>query len=192
MGMDMGIGVLGFNNVVFKRKFRFTWEMERQCGDPASSKPLVIPRHFVKAASRPTFTMEETEINYLNAKDWIPGKMSWDTITITYIDVAYKDAAPLMQWLATFADFQRPQRLWQGSQRRDYESTGTLTLLDGCGNQLEQWILRHVWPTSVNFGDLDYSASDEATIELQLRYSEVSYQSFCPGFTMEPCCTACS
>lgn len=188
MGVDMGIGILGFNNLVFKRKFRFLFELSHTCG---SGKPLTVPRHFVKVAARPSFTMEETEINYLNAKYWIPGKLSWEAITVTWFDVAYKDISPLYQWISYFADLSQPRRMHQGSQLKDWEAQGVLTLLDGCGETLETWTLNHVFPVSVNFGTLEYASSEEVTIEMSLRYSDVEYESKCPSISLDKCCTPC-
>lgn len=184
--IPMGIGELGFKNLIFKRKFRYTFELFNICGGGRS-----VPKHYVKLASRPTLSIDETEVNFLNAKTWIPGKAEWQTITVTYIDVATIEAKPLFDWLASVYDFTNPVILRQGSNRADYSATGVIKLWDGCGSLLEAWVLGDVWPTSINFGDLDYSNSDEATIELTLRYSDVQYTNICPGFRIEPCCTPC-
>jgi hypothetical protein len=150
-----------------------------------------VPRHYVKIASRPNLSIEETEVNFLNAKTWIPGKAAWETITVTYIDVATAEAAPLFRWLASVYDFTDPINLRMGSIRNDYAATAVIKLWDGCGSLLESWTLKDVWPTAVNFGDLDYSNSEECTIELTLRYSDVTYVNECPGFAIDPCCTPC-
>lgn len=183
--IPMGIGQLGFKNTVFKRKFRFTLELEDIC------KTQKVPKHFVKVASRPNLSVEETEVNFLNAKTWIPGKASWESMTVTYIDVASQEAAPLFNWLASVYNFTDPINLEQGANRDDYACTAILKLWDGCGNLMETWEMKDVWPTAINFGDLDYSASDECTIELTLRYSDVKYTNQCPGWNIAPCCTGC-
>jgi hypothetical protein len=192
----MGIGVLGDANLIIKRKFRWTFRVENLCNGGQ------IEEHFVKLASRPNLTIEETELNFLNAKTFIPGKATWETITVTYIDVAGHPQGAnagnqaLWQWLASVYEFTNPagdadvtNRM--GSKRSDYEGTGVLSLFDGCGTEIERWRLRHMFPTAINFGDLDYGSSEEATIELTLRYSSVDYQNFCPGYSIEGCCSAC-
>jgi hypothetical protein len=183
--IPMGIGQLGFRNLIFKRKFRYTFELFDICMTDS------VPRHYVKIASRPNLSIEETEVNFLNAKTWIPGKAAWETITVTYIDVATAEAAPLFRWLASVYDFTDPINLRMGSIRNDYAATAVIKLWDGCGSLLESWTLKDVWPTAVNFGDLDYSNSEECTIELTLRYSDVTYVNECPGFAIDPCCTPC-
>ena len=183
--IPMGIGNLGFKNIVFKRKFRFTFELFDICGG------LSVPKHYVKLAARPNLSVEETELNFLNAKTWIPGKAAWETITVTYIDVATADAAPLFTWLASVYNFTDPINLQMGSARSDYTATGVIKMWDGCGQLIEIWQMKDVWPTAINFGDLDYASSEEATIELTLRYSNVKYTPICPPFTINPCCTPC-
>lgn len=184
--INMGIGQLGFSNLVFKRKFRFTFELSKICGNKS------VPPHFVKVAARPNLEVEETEINFLNAKTWIPGKASWQTMSVTYLDVATADAAPLFSWLASVYNFTNPVTLEQGSRRSDYSAAATLKMFDGCGQLLETWEMEDVWPTGIDFGDLDYSSSDIAEIALTLRYSQVKYKPACPQFAITPCCTPCS
>lgn len=182
----MGIGVIGQPDMVFKRKFRWTFEILGFCDNEKNA----VPEHFVSVASRPNLSVEETEINHLNAKTWIPGKAAWETITVTYLDVAHTEMRSLWNWLATVYDFTDPINLKQGN-KRDWDATGVLSMYDGCGVLIEAWQMQHMFPTAINFGDLDYSSSDIATIELTLRYSDVKYRSYCPAFTPEPCCGGC-
>jgi len=183
---NMGIGVIGSPEMVFKRKFRFTFEIVGFCNNQKN----VIPEHFVMVTSRPNLSIEEIEINHLNAKTWIPGKAAWETITVTYYDVAHTEMRALWNWLATTYDFSDPIRLTMGN-KREWDATGVLNLYDGCGTLLENWQMQHMWPTAINFGELDYGASEVATIELTIRYSDVIYRSFCPEFDPLACCDGC-
>lgn len=201
---DMGFGILAGNDVVFKRKYRWMFSIETDCMGS-------IPAQFVKLASRPNLTIEETEINFLHGKMWIPGKGSWETITVTYYDLGGQSVAggmtALYSWIATVYNFTNNSnganitKLSQSSKRGTppyglpsmtggYAATGVLDLYDGCGFSMETWTLGHMWPQAVNFGELDFSSSEEVTIELTLRYSEVQYESHCGG-GVSPCCTGC-
>lgn len=182
---NMGIGELGFSNLIFKRKFRYTFQLQDICGG------LSVPEYYVKTAARPNLEVEETEINFLNAKTWIPGKASWQTMNVTYLDVATSDAAPLYSWLASIYNFTNPVTLEQGSMRKDYTATGILKIFDGCGQLLETWTMKNMFPTSIDFGDMDYSSSEICEIVLTMRYSDVTYVSSCPQFAINPCCTPC-
>lgn len=186
MPINMGIGRLGGDNVIHKRKFRWTFSVER-------SAAFNVPASFVKMAARPNLAIEETEINFLNAKTYIPGKGTWEQITVTYYDISVGGGGgggnePLWNWLASVYNFVDRLTLTQSSVRRCYGGTGVCTMYDGCGNGLEEWRLFDCWPTSVNFGELDYSSSEEATIEVQLRYSNVQYKNFCGSDPSADCC----
>lgn len=170
MARPMGIGKLGDPDKIFKRKFRYTLKIETPCGE--------IPEWFVKTAARPQLDIEETELNFLNGVTWIPGKGKWQPITVTYIDVADSLQQNLYDWLVAVYDFTNPVRLKQ-TEKPGWNATGTLRMFDGCGALLERWVLKSMWPQSINFGDLDYSNSEEATIELTLRYSEVQWKPKC-------------
>lgn len=183
---DMGIGQVGRADITFKRKFRFTFEIQGFCDNEKN----VVPESFVTVASRPSITFDETEINHLNAKTWIPGKGTWDTITVSYLDVAHEEMRNLWNWLATVYNFTDPVKLHQ-AEKRDWDATGVLNMYDGCGTLIEGWELQHMFPQVINFGDVDYSSSDIAMIELTLRFSDVRYRSYCPDFTPQGCCSPC-
>lgn len=197
IGQQMGMGSLAHDSLVFKRKYRWTFQLD----GPSCNGSGLIPAQFVKLASRPNLTIEETEINYLHGKMWIPGKGTWETITVTYYDVGGAGSgasappvagmANLYKWLASIYNFMDPDCLSQASTSRGYSGTGVLKLFDGCGKTMEQWTLSNAWPQAMNFGELDYSSSEEVTIELTLRYSKVKLDLFCGTTTPAPCCTGC-
>jgi len=193
MAQLMHLNELATNtNLIFKRKYRWTFEVKWN--------GKKIGKNFVKLASRPNLTVEETEINYLHGKMYIPGKASWETITVTYYDVARSvgnGMTDLYSWLASIYNFQdqgsrmMQQTTIQGDGNNGgWAGTGQLTMYDGCGTELEAWELRGVWPSAVNFGDLDYSSSEEATIELTLRYYQAIYNNLC-GPNPTPVCLGC-
>ena len=191
MAQQMGLGQLANHDLVFKRKYRWTFSLKPYCQD------TFIPEAFVKVANRPSLTIEETEINYLHGKMWIPGKGTWEQLTVTYYDIGNTQGiANLYSWLAGIYDFTNPTQLNQGSRKGDagnsgYAGTGTLKLFDGCGVTMETWTLEGVWPASINFGDLDYSSSEEVTVELTLRFHNATYQPGC-GSQFTPCaCLGC-
>jgi hypothetical protein len=185
----MGIGKLGFPNLSIKRKFRYTLTIEPNC-----RKGVLLPigESFVKSASRPNFDIEETELNFLNGKTWIAGKVSWQEMTVTYMDTSSNETAALYRWIGQSAPMSPDKNnMWQGTSFKDYAATATLRLYSGCGDVMEQWTLSNVWPKAANFGELDNTSSEEATIELTLRYDQVVYVGFCPEVIFDPCCSPC-
>ena len=193
---QMGLGKIGSSSLIFKRKFRWTMSIA-YCLEGTEK---FVPEEFVKVGARPQVDIEETEINYLHGKMWIPGKATWQTMTVTYYDVAgdvtglehSANIAGLFGWLASIYDITDPVNLYMGSKAADYQGEALILLYDGCGSALEGWMLQNVWPQSINFGELDMSSSEECTIELTLRYSNVEYTTYCGGSIDKCPCTPCS
>lgn len=183
--MNMGIGKLGSANLIMKKKYLWTFQVINLCNG------LKISESFVKSMGRPSWDTDETELNFLNAKTYIPGKTTLETLTVTYNDVATTDLQPLWSWLASVYNFNDPVRMWSASKRSDYSGTGILVMYDTTGTPLEQWVMLDCWPKAVNFGDLAYEDSEAATIELTLRYSSLQYKSLCPEYTPYGCFSPC-
>jgi hypothetical protein len=184
-GGNMGLGVLSQPGTYFKRKYRWSFALETPCGS--------VSENLVKISSRPQIDIEEQEINFLHGKMWIPGKASWQTMSVTYYDVVAgsNDVSVLYSWLKSIHEFDNSVNLRQssvagsgtkGANPKGWAAKAELYLYDGIGNAVETWQLGLVWPTSINFGDLDYQSSEELTIELTLRYSTVN---FIPGSCMQ-------
>jgi len=196
-GFDMGLGTIGQPNIVFKRKYRWTMSFICPC-------KAIIKEHLVKVSSRPNISIEETEINYLHGKMWIPGKGTWETISVTFYDIAdntniENGTIGLYTWLATVYNFMDDKGLHQASKKgtedagsQGYAGKATLKMYDGCGGEMEQWVLSHAWPQAINFGELDYSSSEEATVEVTLRYASAEYKNLCSSQQPAPCCGGCS
>ena len=188
--INMGIGPLGGGDVIHKRKFRWTFEVYK-ANATGGKAGLLVPQHFVKLASRPNISIEETEINFLHGKSYIPGKGTWETITVTYYDVSRANGGVanegLWNWLASVYDFTNPVTLNHASTREGYSGIGDLSMYDGCGVVLEGWTLGDCWPQAVNFGELDYSSSEECLIEVTLRYGNVSYVNYCGNNPVAEC-----
>lgn len=183
---NMGINRLGDPSIVFKRKFRWTFAVRPKCGTGE------IDPWFVKVASRPNLSIDETELNFLNEKMWIPGKVTYETMTVTYIDVAPKEpsSANLYKWLGAVYQFWNPNRK-MGTNVNQYGAEAILMLYDGCGKPIERWDFEDMWPQAINFGDLDMSSSDTVDIELTLRYSKFKYTALCGNVGFVECCAGC-
>jgi hypothetical protein len=189
----MGIGALGQQNVVFKRKFRWTveWKDRNQAG-------LLVPATFVKVAARPELTIEEVP---LNAKSWIPGKAEWQSCSFTYYDTDEITLKPLYELLAEqyeMAELKEKiepkyrsideewQKLDPPKVARDLKVI--MRLYDGVGYELENWELNQVQFEKIDFGELDYSSSSQVDVTVTVKYKEVKYHSNMP-IVLNTACT---
>ena len=170
----MGLGKLGDSNIVFKRKFRWTlYIMDPNTGE------MIVPRMFVKTATRPQVNIEETEIDFLNQKQWIPGANNWQTTTVTAWNVQQDDAGQALYDYIGQLYNQSNQALMPAHSKANF----ILELWDGCGNLIEGWKMKEGFITSLKFGELDYTSSEEVDIEMDIRYTNIEYISYCDGKT---------
>ena len=178
--MSMGIGPLGDPSTIIKRKFRWLFQI---------NEPFYTPPYFVKLAARPKLDVDETELHFLNAVSYIPGKAKWQPITITWRDVPKGEMAGIWNWIATVYNFQF-NSLFQ-AEKKDWNGSATLKLYDGCENMLESWTMASMWPQSVDWGELDYASSDEVTMAVTFRFSEVKFTGGCGQPTPVGRCSGC-
>lgn len=210
--IQMGIGKIGTTNeVIFKRKFRWTFEVQNVCAGK-NVNTGVVPPWYVKLASRPNVTFDETEINFLQGKMFIPGKATFETISVTYYDIGPVKSTNILylyNWIGSVYNFlgaptgpapggNNGAGSWENPTMSSfargpggYGGTGLLMLWDGGGKAIEQWTIYDCWPQSVNFGDLDYSSSDECNIELTLRYTFAKWHNWCGSEQPDPCYAGC-
>jgi hypothetical protein len=153
--------LLEFKQYEPKRKFRWVLEIDG------------LDAFVMKTAARPQATFEETVIDYVNAKRWISGKMSWNPISVTLHDpIAPSAAQKVMEWV------RRNYEMLTGRMGYAvvYKETITLKLLDPQGAVVEQWELEGAWPMDVNWGDLDYATSDNTEITMSIRFDNATLQ----------------
>jgi hypothetical protein len=129
--------------------------------------PLGIQEWFVASGSRPSITIDEVEIPFLNTSTYVAGRFLWETIDVTFRDPIGPSAAQaLMEWVRLHAESVTGRMGYAAGYKKDVE----LELLDPTGVVIEKWILQGTFLTGVNFNDLDYSSSDIADINATLRF----------------------
>jgi len=129
--------------------------------------PLGIQEWFVSTGARPTYTAEETEIQFLNTSTFVIGRFTWETIDVSFRDPIGPSATQaLMEWIRLHSESVTGRQGYAAGYKKDVE----LEMLDPTGVVIEKWILQGTMVTSANFGDLDYSSSDIADISATLRF----------------------
>jgi hypothetical protein len=174
----MGLGLIGNPQVIFKKKNRWAFTINCQAGPDYS-----VAEDFTKIAARPKATIENVEIPYKNSTLNIPGKAKFEEITVVYYDVAFQNAVHIYNWVNLFnnqfssnAAGRANENKWDQNEMRGWYSDGVLTMFDGCGSKIESWTLHYLYPTSYDFGDLDYASSEVAEISISMRYSEITFR----------------
>ena len=132
-----------------------------------------IDAFILKTASRPSFTIAEQEINFINAKRYIAGKLTFDTMSITLHDpIAPSGAQQVMEWIRTHYESVSGRAGYADFYKRDAQ----LKLLDPIGTVIELWDLKGCFITSVGMGELQYGEPGILEINLGLKFDNCVLQ----------------
>jgi len=134
-----------------------------------------IPQWMCKKVSKPAFTVSETEHVYLNHKFWYPGRVEWNTVSVTLADPVTPDAAETMMAIIDAAGYKLPldqDMTVTISKKAAVEALNRVSIqqIDDKGNKIEEWDLVNAWIKDVKFGELDYTSDDMVDVELEIRY----------------------
>ena len=123
--------------------------------------------------TRPSVTFEEMEVPVYNSRVYLVGKHAWDPVTVNLRDDVNGGVTKLVgEQLQKQFDFMEQASASSGI---DYKFITRFEILDG-GNGastpsvLETWELYGCFVQNVNYGDLNYSSSEPATVTLSLRF----------------------
>jgi hypothetical protein len=126
-----------------------------------------IPSYLVKAANRPTIQFETITLDHINVKRKLQGRGEWQDISITLYDPIVPSAAQkVMDWVRLGHESITGRRGYADFYKKDI----TFYLLGPVGDKIEQWTLKGAFIQQANFGELDFSSNEPATIELTLSY----------------------
>ncbi len=152
-----------------KLKYRFRVIFENM----GVSTPRTELTKQVMDFTRPNLSFQEMEIPIYNSRIYLAGKHEWQAVTVNFRDDAGGQVAKLVgEQLQKQMDFVEMASAASGI---DYKFITRCEVLDG-GNGastptvLETWELYGCYVASVDYGNLDYSASEPATIQMSLRF----------------------
>jgi|TARA_B100001063_G_C16750692_1_gene550132 hypothetical protein len=132
-----------------------------------------IDAFILKTAARPSFTIGEQEINFINAKRYIAGKMTFDTLSVTLHDpIAPSGSQQVMEWIRTHYESVSGRAGYADFYKRDCQ----LKMLDPVGTVVELWDIKGAFLTNANFGDLSYDGEEPADISLTIRFDNCVLQ----------------
>lgn len=127
---------------------------------------LGIQEWVIKSTSRPKYTSNTVDIEFLNTKNYVAGKYSWDSISVTLRDpIGPSTAQAVMEWVRLHSESVTGRQGYAAS----YKKNVTLDILDPVGVPVEKWLLVNCMVTNADFGTVDYGSDGllEITIDLQ-------------------------
>jgi hypothetical protein len=118
-------------------------------------------------------TFDDVTLDVYNSKVYLPGKHTWEPVTINIRDDVNNSVSKLVgeQVQKQFDFFEQAS----AASGIDYKFTTRIEMLDG-GNGastpgiLETWELYGSYVQSVNYNSLAYNTSEPATITLSVKY----------------------
>ena len=128
---------------------------------------LGIQEWWCQTAHRPAIKQEGKPIQFLNTETYVVGRYTWDEMQITLRDPIGPSASQaVMEWVRLHSESVSGRQGYAAGYKRDVE----LEMLDPTGVVVSKWILKNTMCTQADFGKLDYSQDDLATITITLRF----------------------
>lgn len=161
-----------------KRKHR--WILSVQ----TSAEGTDIPAYVIQTVSRPTVTINEATVNYINHTFKYPGRPTWSDVSFTLVDPIDLQASARVAGLIQACGYVIPSTHFEdsggfgtshGRTISKHRSTALLqnmriSMIDGENNEVEAWRLYHPWISEFKPSDLDYGSVDAATIDITVKY----------------------
>jgi len=155
-----------------KRSYRFTLSVSGEFGK--------IEEFLIEKVNKPSFSISESEVKYLNHTFYYPGRVTWNDISFTIIDVLRPASAngsvALMQMLE-LSGYRIPEGGAAGLQTLSKAESGRALgqikihqYLGEGGAPAETWVLNNSWVKDVKFGDLDYGSEDMQKVDVTIKY----------------------
>lgn len=123
---------------------------------------------------RPKLSFEEIQLDRYNSRAWIAGKHMWEPVSFTFeSDISGRVARVLQEQLEKQQALISPGHgrvLNTATSGQQYKFSMLVTMLDGDITPLEQWAYEGVWIQNIDYGDLDYAASEALKIPVTFRF----------------------
>ena len=145
-----------------------------------ASRPNLKVEEVEKKEEEPAEPVEETELNFLASKTWVPGKHRWEPLDITILDCTSETSPELYKWLAeVYQGVKTDKDGVVEEPANDLKKDVVLTLYDGCGVPLEKWQCDGAWPTKILLDD-GYG-TDSFNLQLTVKYDRMMYKAMIPA-----------
>jgi hypothetical protein len=132
-----------------------------------------IDSFLIAKANRPTMTITEKKIPFINSYRRVSGKLEFGDLSVTLHDpIAPSGAQQVMEWIRTHYESVSGRAGYADFYKRDIQ----LKMLDPIGTVIELWDVKGCLIKSATFGALDYDGDDVQTIDLSLAFDNCVLQ----------------
>lgn len=148
-------------------------------GGPTGATGGVGATKNVVSVTRPSMSHEEITVDAYNSKIYLAGKHTWEAITLVLRDDVDSEVIKLLgQQLNVQVDHAAQSGATSG---KDYKFGMTIETLDGnngdngTASVMDQWKLSGCYIQNIQYGDLNYSASDVVQVTVTIRYDNAAH-----------------
>lgn len=169
---DMGVygGAGEILQPMLKNRFRIEF-FGIGAGESQNATALTIQ---AITADRPKLSFEEITLDRYNSRAYIPGKHTFETTTIVFeSDIGGGVINTLKEQLEQqqkIIGMTSKARLPPAPSGASLKFATAISQLDGDDHAYEIWYLEGCWIQNIDYGDLDYAASETIKISVTLRY----------------------
>lgn len=162
MAETLSVGQLLPNRFEPKRQFRWVFAIEG------------IDSFLMKTAARPSMSIAEKEIPWINSKRYLAGRLTFSNMSLTLHDpIAPSGAQQVMEWIRTHAETVSGRAGYADFYKRDCQ----IKLLDPIGTVVELWDIKGAFITEANYNTLTYdNDSEPVEISLTMRFDNCILQ----------------
>jgi len=152
--------------------------------------------YIIKSVKKPSFSIGETEHQYLNHTFYYPGRVSWETVEFVIVDTvgdSDNGTARLMGLLDACGYSLPAKNSYKTISKKSAVSalsTVQIQTINGEGDVVESWWLKNAWVQAATFGDLSYEDEGMLDVTVTLRYDNAGLNTKTParnyptGFSM--------
>jgi len=142
-----------------------------------------VPTFLAQKADRPVYTISDSaKIDFLEKSFFFPGKVSWNTVKIDFVDGATEgtNVAKASYDYLTNAGYIAAPAVYTGggagsfgTPNKEAATAGLSVIVEGIdstGAVIDTWTLRNAWVKTVALNGYDYTAENIMTAQYEFRY----------------------
>jgi|19_taG_2_1085344.scaffolds.fasta_scaffold70941_2 hypothetical protein len=165
-----------------KRAFRFLIEFTPDTGDGEANSLQFL----AKSVDRPSYTVSSNPHAFFNHTFHYPGRVTWNTISLTLVDAISPNASDIFMRYLTNIGYSNPATLGEATSRTITKSSaisamGNLVIKEmgtdvkGTSQAKGEWSLKNAFITEVNFGSHAYDSEEMIDIQLTVQFDWANY-----------------
>ena len=132
-----------------------------------------IDAFLIADAARPTVTIKNKKIDFINSYRNVASKLEFSDITVKLHDpIAPSGAQQVMEWVRTHYESVSGRAGYADFYKRDCQ----IKMLDPVGTVVELWDIKGAILTKADFGSLQYGSDDIMMISIGLKFDNCVLQ----------------